>query len=147
MGVPGFFAWILRKYKHNKVICDVNNATMKINTLYIDANCLFHPQCFKVIELIPEWNKLDILENKMTERIIKYIEYLIEKVNPKNVMISVDGVAPAAKLSQQRKRRFRSLADLKLKNNIKRKHNKNISKEWSNIVITPGTEFMEKLHQ
>ena len=58
----------------------------------------------------------------------------------------VDGVCPLAKMAQQRKRRFKSIDDTKIHNDLKLKHGKTVNDKWSNIVITPGTEFMEKLH-
>lgn len=146
MGVPGFFGWLLRKYKNNNVILQYLKKDKKIDYLFIDANCLFHPQCFKILDKIPDWDNKTTIEDKMMKRIINYIDYLIDITNPKNVMISVDGVAPVGKMSQQRKRRFRSLDDKRLENSIKKKHGIPVGKLWSNIVITPGTTFMEKLH-
>lgn len=145
MGVPGFFAWLLRNYKENNIVSEGVDGT--VNTLYLDANCLFHPQCFKVLGDYYSTN-VDKLEKMMINRIINYIDYLIDYVNPSNmVYISVDGVAPMAKMSQQRKRRYRSVDDNILKDNIKKKHGQKINTSWTNTVITPGTEFMEKLHR
>lgn len=144
MGVPGFFTWLINHYKENVLISD--NLDIKVDTLYIDANCLFHPQCFKILEKSTE---LDVnkLENMMIERILNYIDYLISYVNPlKMVYIAVDGVAPLAKVNQQRKRRFKTVHDTALKNKIKRKYGMNTNDIWTNSVITPGSEFMEKLH-
>ena len=45
MGVPGFFAWLLKKYKHNILL----NTLKDIDELYIDMNCLLHPSCFKIL--------------------------------------------------------------------------------------------------
>ena len=83
----------------------------------------------------------------MIKQILKYMDFLIGYVNPKKqVYISVDGVAPMAKMSQQRKRRYRAVDDAKIKDDIRRKYNKETFEYWNNTVITPGTEFMEKLH-
>jgi 5'-3' exonuclease len=148
MGVPGFFAWLLRKYRENRVIIPSLDDDKKVNSLFIDANCLFHPQCFKVLGHLKDWKSKDKLEDKMIKRILNYIDYLIDFTSPTDlVMISVDGVAPAAKMSQQRKRRFRSLPDARERNEIREKYGLFVGKEWSNIVITPGTIFMEKLHK
>ena len=145
MGVPYFFRWLLEQYKKNNIISRDMNRTVDI--LYLDANCLFHPQCFKILGFIEEPTDKDVLEKIMIKRIILYISYLISKVNPKEVFIAVDGVAPLAKINQQRKRRFKSYKDEQIKNEIKKKYNKQTINEWSNSAITPGTEFMEKLHQ
>ncbi len=144
MGVPGFFSWLIRNYKEKKFI--IQNLSQKAKILYIDANCLFHPQCFKILENYPNINNLDKLEDYMFRRIMNYINYLVGHVDPEIVYIAVDGVAPVAKISQQRKRRFKSIEDNIAKENIKKKHNIEFNNIWSNIKITPGTQFMEKLH-
>lgn len=145
MGVPGFFSWLTKQYKENKLIID--QLPKKPNTLYIDANCLFHPQCFIILDGMSNENDRNILENKMMQRILNYIDYLIGYVDPQElVYIAVDGVAPLAKINQQRKRRYRSIQDNDIKNDIKKKHNLKVNNNWNNTVITPGTEFMEKLH-
>lgn len=144
MGVPGFFAWLLRhNVKKNIVLKELPN---KASGLYIDANCLFHPQCFKVLHFYPNEINVKKLETMMIKRIINYINYLIDYVNPADVIyIAVDGVAPVAKINQQRKRRYKSIIDNEIKYNIYDKYKKQCNRNWSNIVITPGTEFMIKL--
>ena len=78
----------------------------------------------------------------MIARILDYLDFLIDYISPAStVMISVDGVAPLAKMSQQRTRRFRGL-EMQQVHAIKERWGQPIS-EWSNTVITPGTEFME----
>ena len=67
--------------------------------------------------------------------------------NPKKgVFIAIDGVAPAGKIKQQRSRRFKSVNDRRMYENIKKKHKKEIPNSWNNSAISPGTEFMEKLN-
>jgi len=146
MGVPGFFSWLLKYYKKTNII--TFHIDKPVDILYLDANCLFHPQCFKILDYYEDWDDIKELENKMIKRIICYIEYLYCVTMPKKKMfISVDGVAPMSKMNQQRKRRFRSFDDKNIKDEIKRKYGKKISKFWSNTAITPGTKFMEKLHK
>ena len=148
MGVPGFFAWILRNFKKKILHTTLVNRPKK---LYIDANCLFHPECFKVLDYLlvhDELEDIDSLEMKMFDRIINCLNYLENITNPTEMMyISVDGTAPLAKIGQQRKRRYKSVIDSKLRNEIKSKFGIKFNDCWSNTVITPGTEFMEKLHQ
>lgn len=158
MGVPQFFAYLLKKYKKSGFVFnknklekpndDVNN----IDYFMIDANCLIHPVCFKVIAANPTDNPnedyYDKLENKMITAVLEYIDKLIQYVQPKKgVYIAIDGVAPVAKIKQQRSRRFKSVADKIMFDNIKKKHNKPIASSWNNNAITPGTEFMILLNQ
>lgn len=146
MGVPGFFAWLLRKYDSKNIISEIDN-DISYDVLYLDANCLFHPQCFMVLDYFSDKKTTKTnLELKMIKRILDYIDFLVGLVNPKLLNISVDGVAPMAKVSQQRQRRFKSVIELELRNKIKDKHNIKYTNLWSNTCITPGTVFMEKLH-
>ncbi len=146
MGVPGFFAWLLRNYKKNGIITP--SIDVPVDILYLDANCLIHPQCYKVLDYYNDWKSQSRLEAKMMTRVINYIDFLLDKIDPKvKLFIAVDGVAPMAKMNQQRKRRFRSIEDNILRNNIKQKHGREVGRSWSNTAITPGTEFMEKLHR
>jgi 5'-3' exonuclease len=145
MGVPGFFAWILKNFKNNKII--QSSITEKIDGLYIDANCLIHPQCFKILGHFGDTLSVDKLESKMIQRVLNYIDYLIGVVGPRKfVYLAIDGVAPASKISQQRKRRFRTIQDNEIKNTIRKKYKKQVTDIWDNTCITPGTDFMEKLH-
>jgi 5'-3' exoribonuclease 1 len=145
MGVPGFVRWLLEKYKRRMIL---NEFPKEVQELYLDSNCLFHPQCFKVLDLYPKWKDLHVLESKMIRRILKYIDYLVLFTRPTELLyISVDGVAPMAKIVQQRQRRFRAVQDNETKDDIKRKFDVPITKKWNNSAITPGTKFMETLHK
>jgi len=155
MGVPGFFLWLWKKYKRNNFVFNKNELQdqellKKVNSidyLLIDANCLIHPTCFKVLAENPDFKDQHSLENKMIHATLEYIDKLINYVNPKKgVYLAIDGVAPLAKIKQQRYRRFKSVHDKILWDNIKKKHNKQIPNFWNNSSITPGTVFMERLH-
>jgi 5'-3' exonuclease len=109
MGVPGFFAWLLKNNTHNNIIL---HSLHNINALYFDANCLFHPKCFDILKLHSQETDIVRLEDLMIKRIIKYIDYIINFVKPSDLIyIAVDGVAPVAKINQQRKRRYKSVID------------------------------------
>lgn len=171
MGVPGFFLWLWKNYKKSSFVFtksklekeekdlekgqrgdkdnDIKNTLEEINSIdyfLIDTNCLIHPMCFKILAENND-NSQDKLEGKMINKVIEYIEELIDFVKPKKgVYIAIDGVAPVAKIKQQRSRRFKSVHDKELWDKIKNKHNKPLSNNWNNSAITPGTQFMEKLH-
>ena len=146
MGVPGFFKWLLVKYKNKDFIKNKYEINYDLDSLLIDTNCLLHPQCFKILNENPQNNNHDNLENKMISQCIVYLDYVINFINPtKEVYIAIDGVAPTAKMKQQRQRRYKSVNDKILFDNIKKKHNKEITTYWNNSAITPGTKFMGKL--
>ena len=60
-------------------------------------------------------------------------------------MISADGVAPRAKMNQQRTRRFRKTDVNKKEQDALRKQGLNPEKMFNSDVISAGTEFMFKL--
>ena len=135
MGVPGFFSWLLKeiKLKHYKINPIYSKEKPDdVDTLYIDANCLFHPQCYKILYHYTKITDVNALENKMIKRILEYITFLINYVNPKSVFIAVDGPAPMAKLNQQRKRRYKSVQDNEIIDKIKKYHGKNLITIWNN---------------
>jgi len=144
MGVPGLFLWLLKKYNSDNLLLNKESINI-VDSLLIDTNCLLHPQCFKILDQYKNLN-INELECKMIDSCISYIDYLISFTSPeKLVYISIDGVAPCAKIKQQRLRRFKSAKDKRLYNNLKKKYNKPLDNSWTNASITPGTRFMEKL--
>uniref|UniRef100_A0A6C0HVL6 Xrn1 N-terminal domain-containing protein n=1 Tax=viral metagenome TaxID=1070528 RepID=A0A6C0HVL6_9ZZZZ len=147
MGVPGFFLWLYKHYsKYNNFI--LNKSSENIDYFLLDMNCMIHPVCFDTLKELQPTETVDInrLENKMINNVIIYLEKLIDMAKPiKGVYLAVDGVAPVAKMKQQRLRRYKSINDKKLFDNIRKKHNKVIPYFWNNSAITPGTNFMQKL--
>ena len=85
MGVPGFFKWLWDKYKKTNFVFQKSDKLddslqEHINTidyLLIDANCLIHPTCFKVLAENPDFTNQASLENKMMNASIDYIEKLM----------------------------------------------------------------------
>ncbi len=152
MGVPKFFAWLMRNYKKSKFIFQKEKVDLEpIDWFLIDTNCLIHPTCFKILaeEQSRISNKINFksLENKMMNAVIEYIEKLIKYVDPvKGIYIAIDGPVCCAKMKQQRQRRFRSVHDKQFFDKLKEKHKVEIPYYWNNSAISPGTKFMEKLH-
>ena len=80
--------------------------------------------------------------------IFAYIEHLFAKIKPKKVFfLAVDGVAPRAKMNQQRSRRFRTAQEAKetLEKAIKRGEEIPESAPFDSNCITPGTAFMQSV--
>jgi len=150
MGVPKFFAWLIKNYKKDKIVFQKEKEDVEsIDWLLIDTNCMLHPKCFEVLAEEQKKDNVNFksLQNKMMNASIEYIEKIIEYVEPgKGVYIAIDGPVCCAKIKQQRQRRFRSVHDKILFDNIKTKFNKQIPYFWNNSAISPGTKFMEKLN-
>lgn len=89
-------------------------------------------------------------EDKMFIAIFNYIEHLFGKIKPKQLFfMAIDGVAPRAKMNQQRARRFRTALDTEKAREKAIKEGVEMPKEdpFDSNCITPGTEFMAKLTQ
>ena len=149
MGVPGFFLWLMKNYKKDGFIFKKDEKKIQeIDYFLIDANCLIHPVCFKIIAENPDFNDSDKLEDKMINAVLEYFEKIIAYVDPTmKTFIAIDGVAPIAKIKQQRSRRFKSVADKIQQDALKKKYSKPITNHWNNNAITPGTVFMDKLNK
>ena len=141
MGVPAFYRKLAKKYKLVR-----SKLEKPIRALYIDTNCLLHPQCFAILDIHKDLKDTTQLQHKMFSRIVEYIDYLIGLTNPTElVYIAIDGIAPVAKINQQRTRRFGYANNYRAE--IYKRHGIKTNESWSNIVITPGTKFMYELHK
>lgn len=136
---------IIKSNEYNQnILSEINS----MDWFLIDANCLIHPVCFKTVAENPDVTDNEKLENRMIKNVLEYLNKIIDYVDPKKgVYLAIDGVAPVAKIKQQRSRRFKSVADKVLWDKIKKKHSKPIGNYWNNNAVTPGTVFMEKLNQ
>uniref|UniRef100_A0A8C1QEC2 5'-3' exoribonuclease n=1 Tax=Cyprinus carpio TaxID=7962 RepID=A0A8C1QEC2_CYPCA len=171
MGVPAFFRWLSRKYPSIIVHCleekakEYNGFKIPVDTskpnpnevefdnLYLDMNGIIHP-CTH-----PEDKPAPKNEDEMMVAIFEYIDRLFNIVRPRRVLyMAIDGVAPRAKMNQQRSRRFRAS-----KEGVELTEEKNkmreemflflggylppdeIKERFDSNCITPGTEFMDNL--
>jgi len=83
---------------------------------------------------------------------IEYLDTLIKLQSQfktlKTVFLAIDGTPPRAKIEQQRTRRFHSIDDKAKTNKLNDKYNQTpqIPNPIDTNMITPGTKFMEDLH-
>jgi len=118
--------------------------------LALDLNCAIY-HCVRLEQQrTPYTAKARVaFEGAVVDRTIAYIKQLDKHVTPRAIYVAVDGVAPMAKLKQQRMRRFKSGQTAEEEAAIKAafvKGPKAVKEErWDTNAITPGTEFMEKL--
>jgi len=152
MGIPWYFYNIYNKYntENDLTIDEQLIANLNIDDLFLDYNSLIHPcsqQEINKINLLNENNINENNENDIEENIISnclnYTRYIISVIKPKKLYIMIDGVAPRAKINQQRERRFKSHFFKKI---ISENTNEITNKiHWNSNKITPGTLFMDKL--
>ncbi|XP_069753461.1 5'-3' exoribonuclease 1 isoform X2 [Narcine bancroftii] len=91
-----------------------------------------------------------ISEEKIIVDIFHYVEVLFRIIKPKKIFfMAVDGVAPRAKMNQQRGRRFRSAkeAEEKIKKALEKGETLPTEVRFDSNCITPGTAFMARLHE
>lgn len=97
----------------------------------------------------------------MVEAIKKYVDRIFAIVRPRKLLyLAIDGVAPRAKMNQQRSRRFRAAKEAREKAEKEEELNQKLAKEgrkelisngsdepfvFDSNVITPGTQFMEQV--
>uniref|UniRef100_A0A673FUS0 5'-3' exoribonuclease n=1 Tax=Sinocyclocheilus rhinocerous TaxID=307959 RepID=A0A673FUS0_9TELE len=170
MGVPAFFRWLSRKYPSIIVHCleekakEYNGIKIPVDTskpnpnevefdiLYLDMNGIIHP-CTH-----PEDKPAPKNEDEMMVAIFEYIDRLFNIVRPRRVLyMAIDGVAPRAKMNQQRSRRFRASKEgvelVEEKNKMREEviqrggylPPEGIKERFDSNCITPGTEFMDNL--
>lgn len=143
MGVPKFFRWLSERYPAiSQLIAE--NRIPEFDCLYLDMNGIIH-NCTHSDSDSPSFR---MTEDKMFIAIFNYIEHLFGKIKPKKLFfMAIDGVAPRAKMNQQRARRFRTALDTEKAREKAIKEGIELPKEepFDSNCITPGTDFMAKL--
>jgi len=168
MGVPAFYRWLSEKYP--RIVEDVveervqlasscgsvrvpfdgtaaNPSGLEADNLYIDMNGIIHP-CSH-----PENGPQPTTEEEMYDNVCAYVDRLVRAVRPRKLLyLAIDGVAPRAKMNQQRSRRFRSAQEARERAETEVKVRSDLEeqgirappseKPWDSNVITPGTQFM-----
>ena len=149
MGIPSYFAHIVRK--HRKIIKKINTDSPKINNLYLDCNSFIYEAHQILVNSMTEKQKKlydqDILlfEKDLINLAQKNLIKLVEQLKPENrILIAFDGVAPLAKLDQQRNRRYMSAFQSSIDSENPQSSSA-LKYKWNTSAITPGTDFMEKL--
>jgi len=140
MGVPSYFSHIVRDY--GQIIKKLLSLP-HIDNLYMDCNSLI----YDAVKNSPTYDKTKNreYEKELISMVCKKIDYYVESLKPqKRVFIAFDGVAPVAKLSQQRDRRYKSWYTAELQREFEGRAYK---ETWNTSSITPGTNFMKELNE
>lgn len=146
MGITRFIPWLLNRYKityYNRVassslLLDMNGEIWKAAAVVYGntEDDKFNEQRRKAIELMN-------LKTRTAELEIQHINLVINKIfkhigfwDPKYfVILAIDGVAPDAKINQQRQRRYRAAAESHFRG------------YFNSNSISPGTPFMMRLNE
>lgn len=145
MGVPKFFRWLSERYPAISMLI-AESRIPEFDSLYLDMNGIIH-NCTHKDSDSPTFR---MTEDQMFIAIFNYIEHLFGKIKPKKLFfMAIDGVAPRAKMNQQRARRFRTALDAEVAKEKAIQQGLEMPKEdpFDSNCITPGTEFMAKLSQ
>jgi 5'-3' exonuclease len=139
MGIPSYFAHVVRRYR--SIIKDVKKLS-HVNNLYLDCNSIIYDAVKR--NGLYDKSKNDIYERSLINSVCERIEEYISLFSPSDkVLIAFDGVAPVAKLNQQRDRRYKSWYTTEMQKMIE---GKDYVETWSTTAITPGTKFMTTLN-
>lgn len=128
MGIPAYFSYLLRNYK---ISSSGGGKKSTAQHLLMDCNSTVYDA-----QRLLQTNGEPINTNSIIKKVISILEEHINFIKPsKSVFIAFDGVAPFAKMMQQRTRRWRVASSATA----------SPPSEWSTLMITPGTKFMDIL--
>ena len=113
MGVPSYFAYLIRN--HKEMLIKLVGFKKQINNLYFDSNSIIYDALRILSKDYEKFKNDDIFENELIKMVCSNIENYIYEISPdKKILIAFDGVAPTAKLEQQRTRRHKSMLEKRL---------------------------------
>jgi len=146
MGVPGFFQWLLER--NPAMMTELRPG--ECDALYLDANAPVHTCSHG------DPTDLPADEDEILRRVLEYLDHLMKEVQPRRLLyIGMDGVAPRAKMNQQRARRFMAVREQEARREFEAELRERWKAEglaapepketWDHNVITPGTPFMARL--
>jgi 5'-3' exonuclease len=140
MGIPSYFSYIIKNYPNiiRNLQYFINSDEIRLDNLFMDCNSIIY-DAVRSIESNDQSKHLSVseIESFIIDNVILNIKKYIQLITPRNsVFIAFDGVAPYAKMEQQRTRRYKSAYMSKINNK---------PSLWNTSAITPGTKFMREL--
>lgn len=135
MGVPSFFHWLVSRFEELIIYKDYPFTGHAIDYLFLDFNCAIHPAVKKDPLMKPK---------DMNQAVADYLDQIVGFVKPTStVYIAIDGVAPRAKMEQQKDRRYKSVKLSKARRTIQQRFKQQVRETPVDFnMISPGTDFM-----
>lgn len=147
MGIPSYFSHIIRNYSNivRNLRFFKEIVGFRFEHLFMDCNSIVYDAVHSLEKRVNagEIAQDSDLDTIIINDVIQKIDAYISIIRPsKTIYVAFDGVAPFAKMEQQRTRRYKShfisnvqFTDAALPPPF----------AWNTSAITPGTRFMEKL--
>jgi len=134
MGVPSYFAYIIKNHINIvRKIKQLIQSRVYFQRLYMDCNSILYDVYHSIKDPI---DNEDAFHQIILEKTVLKIEEYVQQIQPEEILyIAFDGVAPFAKMAQQRNRRYKSAFQTQFMG----------EKKITTSMFTPGTKFMEKL--
>jgi len=139
MGIPSYFSYIVKN--HPNILKQIQYNELNVNNFYLDCNSIIYEVIHNIDFKMIKEDETDLIIKNVFSKIDEYVNV----IKPSgNLFIAFDGVAPVAKLEQQRERRYKSLFQTKISRSIYKDKKPD---PWNTSAITPGTIFMGKLNE
>ena len=134
MGIPSYFSYIVKN--HGSIIRRYLKADMQIDNFFMDCNSIIY-------DVVNSMSASAVTDANIIKAVIAKISEYIEIISPTGITyIAFDGVAPVAKMEQQRCRRYKSIYQSDYSSVLLKQERK-----WNTSAITPGTQFMDHLNR
>jgi 5'-3' exoribonuclease 1 len=166
MGIPSYFVHVVRTYPNIvKLISELHKG---VHNLYMDCNGIIYDavrvHTMSDFKASGAFTKQDMYERAILNHVCDKITEYVAQVKPTNrVFLTFDGVAPVAKLNQQRERRYKTWFTSEMEREFEKPTASSGASagagavatvpvmrnedSWTTACITPGTAFMSKLHE
>ena len=143
MGVPKFYRWLSERYPLINQAIDESTLIPEVDNLYLDMNGIIHGATHG-----NEGVSKKVTTKEVMLAMVAYIDSMVKLTKPREVLfMAIDGVAPRAKMNQQRSRRFRSARDMEEARAAAAERGEQFADDevFDSNCITPGTEFMTEI--
>ena len=138
MGIPSYFAHVVRR--HRAILQKIEAFGGPIDNFYMDCNSLIYDAVRDMGS--PSGAQAPVMSRLIATDCAKIRERVVSVRPTTRLMIAFDGVAPVAKLEQQRSRRYKSWFQRRVSEIVNKS-----DPSWDTAAITPGTEFMRQLSE